>query len=208
MVIKYIKLALFHLLIYLNLAFSSVSHADVFGVIDKNGGIHLTNVPSEPGYHIMLRGTDSMKKRRIPGSTVLGSKGKLFPYKEQVVKAARALDLDQALLCAIITVESGNNPKAVSSDGAVGLMQLMPGTAKYYGASNRYDPEENIQAGARYLHHLMQRFHGNLSLALAAYNAGEGAVANYGNHIPPYPETRRYIPRVLGLYQYYRAAFQ
>lgn len=204
---KCISLAIFYVLIYVNLAFSPVSHADVYYAVDKIGGIHLTNVPSSPTYHVMCYAAKSQIKVKPTDLKKLKRKAKAYPYKKQVIKAARAHDLDQALLRAIIMVESSNNPKAVSSDGAVGLMQLMPKTAQRYGVSDRYDPEENIQAGAKYLHHLMLRFHGDLTLALAAYNAGEGAVISHGNQIPPYPETLRYIPRVLSLYEYYRAAY-
>lgn len=201
-----ISLTIFYVLVCLGLAFFPVSHAAVFCAVDSMGVIHLTNIPSMPSYHLMFYISDAHKNSEVQDSKKLKHSTKTYPYKEQVVKAARSHNLDQALLRAIITVESNNNPKAVSSDGAIGLMQLMPKTAERYGASNLYNPAENIQAGAKYLHHLMQRFDGNLSLALAAYNAGEGAVISHGNHIPPYPETRQYIPRVLSLYRYYRAA--
>lgn len=121
--------------------------------------------------------------------------------RSNLVAIARAEKLDPDLLDAVIVVESGYNAQAVSPKGAQGLMQLMPGTAERFGVSDAFDPAENIRGGARYLRWLMGRFDGNLELVLAAYNAGEGAVAAYSNRIPPYPETQRYVRRVLKLYR-------
>ena len=101
----------------------------------------------------------------------------------------------------MITVESGYNAKARSPKGAAGLMQLMPDTAKRYDVANIWDPRENVRGGARYLRDLLAQFNNNLALALAAYNAGEGAVAQYGNKIPPFAETIAYVPRVLQQYR-------
>lgn len=123
-----------------------------------------------------------------------------------MTKAAHEQNVDRALLQAVVAAESGYDPHAVSSAGAVGLMQLMPETARRYGVNDRYDPADNIEAGARYLHDLMRRFNDNLSLVLAAYNAGENAVAQYGNQIPPYRETRLYVPRVMSLYRRYHSS--
>jgi soluble lytic murein transglycosylase-like protein len=98
-------------------------------------------------------------------------------------------------------VESGFNPHAVSKKGAVGLMQLLPATARRYGVQNMNDPEQNIRAGAHYLRDLLARFDSNLELALAAYNAGEEAVERYGRHVPPFRETMSYVPSVMKVYQ-------
>jgi len=103
--------------------------------------------------------------------------------------------LSPRLVSAVIDVESRGDPSAISATGAAGLMQLMPDTALNYGVSNRFDPEGNVAAGCRYLHDLLARYHNNLSLALAAYNAGPGAVdAHHG--VPSFPETRAYVARV------------
>ena len=108
---------------------------------------------------------------------------------------ARASALSPALVQAMIDAESGGDPSAISRAGAQGLMQLMPGTASTYGVVNAFDPDENVSGGCRYMHDLLSRYHQNVSLALAAYNAGPGAVDASGG-IPPFAETRAYVARV------------
>ncbi len=112
--------------------------------------------------------------------------------------AATRYSLSEGLILAIIRVESGFNPRAVSSRGALGLMQIMPTTATVFGVRDALDPAQNVKAGAHYLRELLDRFGGDLPRVLAAYNAGEQAVARYGG-VPPYPETRAFVSRVLGL---------
>jgi soluble lytic murein transglycosylase-like protein len=114
--------------------------------------------------------------------------------------AANKYSLDPALLHAVIRAESAYNPAAVSPKGAVGLMQLMPETAARFGVRDRYNPRENIEAGARYLSELINMFQSDVRLAVAAYNAGENNVIKYGNKIPPFQETQAYVARVLGYY--------
>lgn len=109
--------------------------------------------------------------------------------------------LDPALVHAVILVESNHNPGALSPKGAMGLMQLMPQTAERYGVTDRADPVQNVRGGTAYLRDLVNLFKGDLELAIAAYNAGEGAVAQYGNQIPPFLETMLYVPRVLDEYR-------
>jgi soluble lytic murein transglycosylase-like protein len=124
-------------------------------------------------------------------------------YDSMVNKIARTYGLESALLHAVISVESRYKPKAVSKAGALGLMQLMPKTAKRYGVADPLDPSQNLRGGARYLRYLLKKYNNDRDLALAAYNAGEAAVAKYGNQIPPYPETTDYVPRVKEYYQKY-----
>lgn len=112
---------------------------------------------------------------------------------------ARMNRLDPKFVQALVAVESNYNPRAVSRKGAMGLMQLMPATAKHYGVEDPFHPTQNVEAGTRHLRVLLDRYQGNLELALAAYNAGETAVARYGG-IPPFPETRQYVRKILGLY--------
>jgi soluble lytic murein transglycosylase-like protein len=124
-----------------------------------------------------------------------------MPYAEIVAAAATANDLPPALLHAVIQTESHYNADARSAKGAMGLMQLMPGTAREMGVIDALDPAANIQGGARYLKRLMVMFNNNISLAVAAYNAGPDAVLSRGRIIPPFAETQRYVPSVLRQYR-------
>ncbi len=117
------------------------------------------------------------------------------PFEAFFQQAAERHDLEPALLLAVAAVESGLDPLALSPKGAMGLMQLMPATADELAVEDPYDPEQNIDAGAAWLRRMLERFEGDLDLALAAYNAGEGAVRRFGG-IPPYQETRSYVRRV------------
>ena len=116
-------------------------------------------------------------------------------YNEIIIAAARKFDVDAALVSAVIKAESDYNPRIVSNKGARGLMQLMPATAKRFGVTDSFDPEENIHAGTRYLRWLLTKFDGNADLAVAAYNAGEGNVWKYDG-VPPFRETVNYINRI------------
>jgi soluble lytic murein transglycosylase-like protein len=121
-----------------------------------------------------------------------------------VTAASRAYGVPKALLLAVMHAESSFNPAAISPVGAVGLMQIMPPTGARYGVHRQlHDPQNNIDVGARYLKDLLEMFRGDTELALAAYNAGEGAVIKHGSRIPPYKETRAYVPKVMGLYERY-----
>jgi soluble lytic murein transglycosylase-like protein len=125
------------------------------------------------------------------------------PYASMIQEAARRAGVEPALVAAVAHAESNFNARANSPAGAKGLMQLMNGTARGLGVTNPFDPEQNLAGGARFLAGLLKQFRGDHALALAAYNAGPGAVQRYGG-IPPYQETQRYVPKVLGLRDHYR----
>lgn len=123
-----------------------------------------------------------------------------FNFEEALVQAAKRSGMDPKLLAAVVRVESGGDPRSRSHKGAMGLMQLMPETARDYGVKNPYDPLQNMTGGGKYLKNMIGMFGGDLSLGLAAYNAGEGAVARHKG-IPPYKETQSFVRRVLDIYQ-------
>ena len=123
------------------------------------------------------------------------------PFAKHVRDAAKAANVQPELLHALIYAESGYRPGARSSSGAVGLMQLMPGVLQRYNVREPLDPRQNILAGARYVRELLDRFEDNVSLVLAAYNAGEHAVIRHGNRIPPFAQTRAFVPKVMALYE-------
>jgi soluble lytic murein transglycosylase-like protein len=179
------------------------ARADVYTFTDAKGIVHFTNVPSDSRYSGMAR-TAYRRPAYKPLKTSFSYTQSPDRYASLLERVAREHSLDQSLLRALITVESGFNPNATSERGAIGLMQIMPETARRYGAQNPYDPAENVDAGAKYLRDLLLRFNNDLSLTLAAYNAGEGAIARYGHRIPPYRETLAYVPRVLTLYRQYQ----
>lgn len=128
-----------------------------------------------------------------------------MPFAAEIAMAARETSLDPALVHALIHVESAHRADAISPKGAIGLMQLMPDTARRFGSENALDPKANLRAGTRYLRFLLDHFGNRKELALAAYNAGEGSVQRHGGNIPPFPETLRYVPAVLGKFNELRA---
>ena len=125
-------------------------------------------------------------------------------YQPYILSAAKTYKVPVQLINSVIHTESYFNPEIESSAGAVGLMQLMPATAQRFSVLDRRDPKQNIYGGTQFLSVLLKKYNNDLKLALAAYNAGEGAVKKYGNKIPPYPETQRYVEKVLGFYQEYQ----
>jgi hypothetical protein len=136
----------------------------------------------------------------VPCETALASRGMAGPEIRQLVtRVSLEHGLDPQLVHSVVTVESGYNVRAVSPKGALGLMQLMPATARQLRVRNAFDPEQNVRGGVRWLGRLLERFNGDVVLALAAYNAGEGAVLRYGG-VPPYRETRQYVARIMQLY--------
>jgi|GEM_PF-361183 len=171
------------------------SYADIYKYEDEEGVIHLTNVPSNPkAKYVML-----IKEKRILFPKVKN----ILEYDKIINQAAGKFNLDVALIKAVIKAESNFNHRAVSRAGAKGLMQLMPQTASALKVDDVFHPGDNIEGGARYLRYLLNLYGGNLTLALAAYNAGEGAVAKYNYGVPPYRETQNYVRRVLALYNSY-----
>jgi soluble lytic murein transglycosylase-like protein len=175
------------------------AHSKIYTYVDADGVRHYTDVPDDNRYRLLAL---SPQDRTASGDRYdLMLLAKAGQYDSIIEKAALSASVEPNLLRAVIVVESGFNSRAVSKRGAVGLMQLMPSTATRFGVSNPYDPRENVHAGARYLKFLINRFGQDVRLALAAYNAGEEAVARNGGQIPPFTETMAYVPRVLKIYR-------
>ena len=166
--------------------------ADIYKYVDEEGFLHLTNVPSIPNAKYIL----ILKEKRVHFHSDID----VNKYDHIIAKAASKYKIDQALIKAVIKAESNFNHRAVSPVGAQGLMQLMPSTAYALQVDDVFQPENNIEGGVRYLRYLLNVYKGDLRLALAAYNAGETAVAKYGNNIPPFRETQNYIRRVLSYF--------
>lgn len=185
---------------------SGFAQADIYRSLDPATPTKYTNMlPAEGRWELYLkekpapiRDEPAYDQRRF----TVDSRSR---YASQIQAAAMANNVEAALIRAVISVESGYNPAAVSSAGAVGLMQLMPETAKRYDVTDRHDPEQNIHGGAQYLRDLLRMFDYDLRLTIAAYNAGEQAVMKYGNRIPPYRETLAYVPKVMKFYKRYSA---
>ena len=171
------------------------TRADIYKYVDKHGVVHLADRRLHAGYQILHK-----SKGLRTGANTTAYLHNRRKYTPLINSLARKYRLDSDLVHAVVTMESAYDPRALSKKGAVGLMQLMPGTAARYGVSDRENPEQNVRGGVRYLRDLLLQFR-SVSLALAAYNAGEGAVQRHGNKIPPYPETRRYVYKVLTHYK-------
>lgn len=203
------------------LSFSAAAvegEAELWGFIDAQGQPHYADRQVDNRYQLFSAG--SAPVRRLPRSAATAPVGLLASFElstgyksvqHLVREAAEDHGLDHALLKAVIATESGFNAQAVSPKGAVGLMQLMPATAQRFGVEAKdaqtlqqrlTDPRTNLQAGARYLAWLLRAFGGQIELALAAYNAGEGAVQRAGGRVPDFPETRQYVQKVTRLQQY------
>jgi len=182
--------------------------ADIFRFVDRQGVEHYTNVqPSASRWqrvHRGARGKDSgawARARRRGGRAP--DPGRLTRYDAYIQEASRVYHLPSSFLRAVMRVESNFYADAVSRDGAMGLMQLMPGTANSMGVVDPFDPRQNVLGGARFLRVLANRLKGDLVLTVAAYNAGPGAVRRYKG-IPPYAETQRYVRKVLKYYYEFR----
>ena len=177
--------------------------ADIWKFVDRNGVVNLSDRPMGPGSELLVRGKKRLKKandagRRAPRYREENEKR----YSRLIDRVSRELSLDRNLIHAVVRAESAFDPNAVSRAGAVGLMQLMPATARRYGVRDSRNPAQNVYAGVLHLRKLIRQFN-DVVLALAAYNAGENAVIDYGYKVPPYPETQTYVRKVLALYRQY-----
>lgn len=173
----------------------------IYKFVDTNGIVHLTDRPNSSGYRLIYQGDNNPFGFSSESYGHAKIHGKYKEYYALVDEVAKSNSLESEFLHAVIQTESAYNPYATSPKGAVGLMQLMPGTARRYGVTDRTDIFSNLHGGARYLRYLLDLFGGNKELALAGYNAGENAVIRYGNEIPPYRETRNYVKRVMAIYR-------
>lgn len=175
----------------------SSAHANdtIYYGISANGTIRLSDTPPDTlgSRHVISRNSKGRYHASVSDQEI----------EEAVTHYAKEYQLSPALLLAVMKAESGFNPTVISKAGAVGLMQLIPETAIRHGVQNLYDTRDNIAGGARHLRYLLDRFHGNVRLALAAYNAGERKVDRY-RQIPPFKETRSYVKKVMGFYRDYR----
>ena len=178
--------------------YTSMFDENLAKVIASNGGLGLAD--------IIVRNLENMHQSKIPdGPFKLQNYRKSpafnFNWDRKLIDIiAQKFDIEPKLVKAIIKVESNFNAHALSNKGAAGLMQLMPETAQAMGIKNRFDPAQNIYGGVKYLKTLLQKFNGNLELALSAYNAGPSTVEQYGG-IPPFPETQNYVKKVLKFYK-------
>ena len=180
--------------LWLFAALAQPVQADVYMYKDKQGVLTFTNVPNHNGYKRILR----------EGATRLDSGiSANMAFDELIRSASGRYHVDPDLIRAVIKTESDFNTNARSNKGAMGLMQLMPETARLHNVSDAYNPNENVEGGVRHLRMLLERYQGDLELSLAAYNAGAGAVEKHGG-IPPYNETREYIRKVLRFYDTFR----
>ncbi len=171
----------------------NVLSSEIYQFIDSSGTIHFTNVPTDPRF-----------KPMNPEETGPIASDKINREEIEVLinEASKTQGLSPALIKAVIRAESNFNSRAVSSAGAQGLMQLMPGTAEDLRLGNPFDPEENIHGGTRYLRYLLDRFDQDLRLAIAAYHAGPGTVSRHGG-VPPIEKTEHYLKKVLRFYEFY-----
>ena len=167
--------------------------ADIYHYVDGQGVMHFTNIPTSPRYQVYI-------KERAPKSW---RSYQTKRYDHLITGASRRVGISFSLLKALIKTESDFNPLAVSKAGAQGLTQIMPENIKALNIKNPFDPWENIMGGARYLQQLIQRFNGELPLALAAYNAGPNLVERY-QRIPPFKETEEFVKKVLKYYALFK----
>lgn len=176
--------------------------ADIYRYEDEEGIIHFTDAPTDRRFKVFMR--DLKRDKLLRTRFLLPGASNPAEYENIIRASADKYGVSASLIKAVIHAESGYNPNAVSRKGASGLMQLMPGTARSLKVNNCLDPKDNVEGGVKYLRFLLDTFRGDVSLALAAYNAGLNKVAKFGG-IPPYAETRTYVNRVLSYMQSYQA---
>ena len=176
------------------LLLSSLAFADVYVYKDQNGVMTFTNVPAHNGFRRVLKESNGSRSAAVSFNA---------SYDSLIRTASGRHSVDANLIRAVIKTESDFNAAARSNKGAMGLMQLMPETARLHNVLDAYDPGENVEGGVRHLRMLLDRYQGNLELSLAAYNAGSAAVEKHQG-IPPFAETREYVRRVLRFYDSYR----
>lgn len=183
-------------LLFLVFSLSGTAWSDIFRYTDDSGVVCYTDAPYGKKSELVLRESRPEEKQ----SLAVKQPEARADYSHFVQKAASKYDIDSALINAVIKTESNGNHKAISRKGAIGLMQLMPRTANDMNVRNPFNPEENIEGGTKYLRAMLEKFNGDLTLALAAYNAGPGTVEKYRS-VPPISETRDYVKRVYSLYK-------
>jgi soluble lytic murein transglycosylase-like protein len=189
----------FSVVVLLCMASAANASSKIYTYMDEQGVRHYTDVPDNNRYRLLvLRPQDRTESGDRYDAQLLA---RASQFDAIIEHAASTAAVQANLLRAVIVVESGFNSRAVSKRGAIGLMQLMPATAARFGTSDSFDPRQNVTGGARYLKFLLDRFGQNISLALAAYNAGEDAVDRNGGQIPPFTETMAYVPRVLKIFR-------
>jgi soluble lytic murein transglycosylase-like protein len=189
------------------LAAPAARGAELYSYVDADGVINITNVPSDARYKRVRTSEVAGLYRPQPAGEVRAAPAskRREAYDPHVKGAAEKYRLPEALILAVIAVESNGNPRALSDKGAMGLMQLMPATAKELYVADAWDPAQNIEGGTRYLRLLANQYAGDLVKTLAAYNAGPDAVRRAGETVPDIPETREYVRKVVALYQALKA---
>jgi soluble lytic murein transglycosylase-like protein len=187
----------------LGMSVAGSAMADIYSFKDEKGVMHFTNIKGLDTRYRLVRREDGspIAPNYGPTRVFMPTQADIDRYSHIITAASKAYGVEASLVHAVISAESGYDRYAVSRTGAMGLMQLMPDTARRYGVQNMMDPTENIHGGVRYLADLLQMFKGRLDLAIAAYNAGENAVIRAGLRVPDYAETRHYVPKVLGFYK-------
>ena len=180
---------------------TTTAKADIYRYVDEDDIVHFTDAPTDKRFKIFMR--DLKKDKELRTKLKYASSVNPAEFEQLIKSCSEKYGVNPSLVKAVIHAESGYNPNAVSSKGASGLMQLMPGTAKSLKVADRFNPKDNVEGGVKYLRFLLDTFRGDVSLAVAAYNAGLNKVAKYGG-IPPYNETRTYVNRVLSYMKSYQ----